>query len=132
VIGPQVKTRSLNRKLVVPDREGVGRKPREIGPRPIRVKKERPQAGMSHLEKMHLLSQCKELEIDPQEIDSSINYYENKKHLEDLAKQKGVSEEELHGQEAKIEADVSAHEEYLNQIRNELESAGYRVVEPEQ
>jgi hypothetical protein len=193
VIGPSVKTRSLNHKLILPTREGEGRKPREIKPKetvtPTQIeidkeileklkeapnlskeavvdqvsghkhsntlvqeeyeklekqgkikkqpkavkvgKKKREHTGMTHLERMHLLSQAKELELDPQEIDSKIGYYENKKHLEELARHKGVSEEELHGKEAAISADVASHEEYLHSLRNELEAAGYTVPEPE-
>jgi hypothetical protein len=137
------KTRSLQHKLVLPhDKEAVGPKPREIKPK-IKAekskkslfkigKKPKPRTGMGHLERMHLLSFAKEHELDSQEIDGKIGYYENKAHLEELAKQKGVSEEELHGKEVKIEEDVASHEEYLNNLKNELEEAGYKVELPGQ
>jgi len=132
VLSPSVKTRSLNRKLVVPSKEGVG-KPREIKAKPKAVKigkKPRERKGMGYIEKMHLESFVKEHELDRQEIDSTLTYQENKKHLEDLAKAKGVSEEEIKGKETAVEEDVSQHEQYLAQLTSELEEAGYKVIPP--
>lgn len=105
---------------------------KETKPKPVKIgKKQRERKGMTHLERMHLLSFAQEHELDSQEVDSKLSYWENKSHLEELAKAKGISEEQLHGSEAKITEDVSAHEEYLHNLRNELESAGYTVNEPE-
>lgn len=132
VIGPKLKTRSLSHKLILPTREGEGKKPREIKPRAVKIpKKPKLRTGMTHLEKMHLLSMAKQHELDPQEIDSKIGYYENKRHLEELAKEKGVSEEEIKGSEAAQEEMVSAHEEYLHHLVSELVESGYRVIGPE-
>ena len=93
-------------------------------------KKPKPKTEMTHIEKMHLLTFAKKHELDTQEIDNTLNYYENKKHLEGLAREKGVSEEEIVGSKASLEEDVSQHEAYLNQLRNELEEAGYTVYGP--
>jgi hypothetical protein len=116
----------------VPSKEGVG-KPREIKAKPKAVKigkKPRERKGMGYIEKMHLESFVKEHELDRQEIDSTLTYQENKKHLEDLAKAKGVSEEEIKGKETAVEEDVSQHEQYLAQLTSELEEAGYKVIPP--
>jgi hypothetical protein len=132
VVSPKLKTRSLSHRLVVPDREGVARKPREIKPRKeIKIgKKPKPRTGMTHLEKLHLLTFAKQHELDTQEIDSKIGYYENKQHLEQLAKEKGVSEEEIKGSEAAQEEMVSQHEEYLHHLVSELVESGYKVIGP--
>ncbi len=88
VISPKLRTRSLSHRLTLPDKEGVGRKPRMIKPRKeIKIgKKPKPRTGMTHIERMHLLTMARQHELDPQEIDSRIGYYENKQHLEQLAK----------------------------------------------
>ena len=131
VVSPNVKTHSLSRKLVLPSKEGVG-KPREIKPKAVKIgKKPRERKGMGYIEKMHLESFVKEHELDRQEIDSTLTYQENKKHLEDLAKAKGVSEEEIKGKEKVVEEDVSRHEEYLAQLKSELEQWGYQVTDPD-
>ena len=93
-------------------------------------KKPKPKTEMTHIEKMHLLTFAKKYELDTQEVDNTLNYYENKKHLEGLAREKGVSEEEIVGSKAVLEEDVSQHEAYLHQLRNELEEAGFKVIEP--
>jgi hypothetical protein len=85
---------------------------------------------MTHLEKLHLLTFAKQHELDTQEIDSKIGYYENKQHLEQLAKEKGVSEEEIKGSEAAQEEMVSQHEEYLHHLVSELVESGYKVIGP--
>jgi hypothetical protein len=93
-------------------------------------KKPKPRTEMTHIEKMHLLTMAKKHELDTQEIDNTLNYYENKKHLEELARGKGVSEEEIKGSKASLEEDVSQHEAYLSQLRGELEEAGFKVIGP--
>jgi len=93
-------------------------------------KKPKPKTEMTHIEKMHLLTFAKKYELDTQEVDNTLNYYENKKHLEGLAREKGFSQEEIEGSKAALEEDVSQHEEYLHSLRNELEEAGYTVIEP--
>ena len=96
-----------------------------IPPKP----KKPPAQKMTHIERMHLLATCKKFELDPQEIDNEINYYENKKHLQELASEKGFSEAEITSGEQEQEEWVSQFKSYLNQLKGELESAGYEVRE---
>jgi len=91
--------------------------------------KRAPAQKMTHIERMHLLATCKKFELDPQEIDNEINYYENKKHLQELASEKGFTEAEITSGEQEQEEWVSQFKNYLNQLKGELESAGYEVRE---
>lgn len=53
---------------------------------------------MRGLEQLQLSRLCSRVEVDPQEIDSSIGYFENKKHILDVAHvidREGLSEAEL-------------------------------------
>jgi hypothetical protein len=158
VLSPTVQTRSLQHRLVVPSREGQGRKPRMIKPHVSKVpivskvpvkpeahveipKKKLPkhavkmwrikpkhQVGMTHLEDMHLLAYARNHEIDSAEIDHSLTYWENKEHLQDMAKGKGSFDIEM--EEEREEEAVSQHELYLSQLKNELEQQGFKVSGP--
>jgi len=97
-----------------------------IPPKP----KKPPAQKMTHIERMHLLATCKKFELDPQEIDNTLNYYENKKHLQELASEKGFSEAEITSAEQEQKEWTSQYETYLNQLKGELKSAGYQVIEP--
>ena len=92
--------------------------------------KRQPAQKMTHIERMHLLAACKKFELDPQEIDNTLNYYENKKHLQELASEKGFSEAEITSAEQEQKEWTSQYETYLNQLKGELKSAGYQVIEP--
>lgn len=111
-------------KLPEPTKEPQ-KKAHKIVPKP----KKPPTQKMTHIERMHLLAACKKFELDPQEIDNEINYYENKKHLQELASEKGFSEAEITSGEQEQEEWVSQFKSYLNQLKGELESAGYEVRE---
>lgn len=95
-----------------------------------RKKRARPKK-MTHIERMHLLAACKKFGVDPQEIDSNISYYENKKHIQDLAKMRGYSKAEVTSSEQEARAVSSQYAQYLSSLRSELESAGYTVSGPE-
>jgi len=106
------------------------KKPREpVALKPI-AKKQPVVRKMSGIERRHLLAFCKQFELDPQEIDDSITYYENKDHLQELARERGVSEEEIVGAEQQIDLITAQYEQYLGHLRSELESAGYVISEP--
>lgn len=92
--------------------------------------KAQKRVKMSGVEKMHLSAMTKQFMIDPYEIDSTLTYSENKRHLKDLAKQKGYSEGEISGAETEKAEWVSQQEQYFSQLRGELESAGYKVTMP--
>jgi hypothetical protein len=99
--------------------------------KPLKLKKEvKPPKKMSHIEMVHLLSFSKRFELDAQEIDKEINYYENKKHLEDLASEKGFSFAEVHGFEEEAETWTAQYDQYLGNMKSELELAGYQVIGP--
>jgi len=115
------------------ERETKGKEP-QIPPKPksqpVKIgKNPKPKTRMTHIERMHLLATCKKFELDPQEIDNTLNYYENKKHLQELASEKGFSEAEITSGEQEQEEWVSQFKSYLNQLKGELESAGYQVRE---
>jgi hypothetical protein len=132
VVNPNLKTRSLSHKLILPDREGVARKPREIKPKAVRIgKKPHERHKMTGIEKAHLTAFAKKQGIDIQEIDSKINFHENKQHLTEMAKAKGATETEIHGSESAIQEAEAQHASYLHQLANELEAAGYKVEAPE-
>lgn len=90
-------------------------------------KKPKTQTKMTHIEKMHLLASCKQFEIDPYEIDDTLTYYENKKHIQELAHMKGFSESEITSMDQEMREWSSQYEEYLNHLKGELELAGYEV-----
>lgn len=118
-------------EMIVDQEKRKEEKIREASKPKVKIgKKPKPRTEMTHIEKMHLLTMAKKYELDTQEIDNTLNYYENKKHLEGLAHEKGVSEEEIKGSKATLEEDVSQHEAYLNQLRGELEEAGFKVIGP--
>jgi hypothetical protein len=152
-VGPKLKTRSLSHKLIVPTREGVGRKPRLIKPHVSKVPvkpeahveipkkkplkhavkmwriKPKPRTGMTHLEDMHLLAYARNHEIDSAEIDHSLTYWENKEHLEDLTKGKGVGFD-LEMEQEREEETVAQHEAYLSMVKDQLEQEGFKISEP--
>jgi hypothetical protein len=66
-----------------------------------------PPEKLSHIERMHLLAFAKQFEVDPQEIDSELTYYENKKHLQEAARMQGASEAEISS--AQTEMDPFSH-----------------------
>jgi len=96
----------------------------------IPKKKRPPPKKLTHIERMHLLAACKQWNIDPQEIDNELTYYENKKHVHDLARMRGVSEWQISSSEKEAKQWASQYEGYLSQLRSELESAGYEVKTP--
>jgi len=85
---------------------------------------------MTHIERMHLLAACKQFEVDPQEIDSELNYYENREHIQELARMKGFTEAEITSMEQEQKEWTSQYEQYLGSLKSELESAGYDVKGP--
>lgn len=118
-------------EMIVDQEKRKEEKVREASKPKVKIgKKPKPRTEMTHIEKMHLLTMAKKYELDTQEVDNTLNYYENKKHLEGLAREKGFSQEEIEGSKASLEEDVSQHEAYLHSLRNELEEAGYTVIEP--
>lgn len=118
-------------EMIVDQEKRKEEKVREASKPKVKIgKKPKPRTEMTHIERMHLLTMAKKYELDTQEVDNTLNYYENKKHLEGLAREKGFSQEEIEGSKASLEEDVSQHEAYLHSLRNELEEAGYTVIEP--
>lgn len=96
----------------------------------LKIKPSEPRKKLTHIEKMHLLASCKQFNIDPQEIDSKIDYYENKRHIQEMAKMKGYSEAEITSVESEQKKRVVQYEEYLHNLKNELEEAGYVITSP--
>jgi hypothetical protein len=136
-VDPKLSTKENKKRLdatvemIVDQEKRKEKKVREASKSKVKIgKKPKPKTEMTHIERMHLLTMAKKYELDTQEIDNTLNYYENKKHLEGLAREKGFSQEEIEGSKAALEEDVSQHEEYLHHLRNELEEAGYTVIEP--
>jgi len=95
-----------------------------------KIKPPKPRMKMTHIEKMHLLAQCKQFNVDPQEIDNTITYYENKKHVQEMAQAKGFSEEEIKGVEGQQREVASQMERYYGNLKSELEEVGYIVQSP--
>ncbi len=109
-------------------------KPEKKHPKPPKIpvgKKREPSGRLTHLEKMHLLAQSKKLNLDPQEIDKTITYEENKKHLQQLARERGHSESEVTSTEAESKHWTSEYQSYLSQLVGELTNAGYTITAPE-
>jgi len=107
------------------------KKPKRIRkPKKHKIKPPKPRAKMTHIEKMHLLASAKQFNIDPQEIDNTLTYYENKKHIHEMARSKGVSEMEISSSEKEAKQWTSQYEEYLGNLKGELEGAGYTVTSP--
>jgi len=100
-------------------------------PKKRKIKPPKPRQKLTHVERMHLLAACKQFGIDPQEVDNKIDYYENKKHVQTLAKMKGYSEQEISSMEQEQREWASQYQGYLNNLKSELESAGYEVSSPE-
>ncbi len=94
-----------------------------------RKKRRRPRK-MTYIERMHLKAACKKFGVDPQEIDESITYYENKKHIQDLARMKGYTQAEITSEKQEREEWTQQYEQYLSNLQGELEDAGYTVTPP--
>jgi len=106
-------------------------KPKRVKkPKKHKIKPSKPRMKMTHIEKMHLLASAKEFNIDPQEIDNTLTYYENKKHIHEMARAKGVSEMEISASEKESKEWASQYQEYLGNLKGELEGAGYTVTSP--
>ena len=90
-------------------------------------KKKRISKKMTHIEKMHLRAKCQAWNIDPQEVDNTLTYYENKRHLHSLAKDKGITEAEISSSDREARQWSSQYEGYVSQLKSELEGAGYEV-----
>jgi hypothetical protein len=74
---------------------------------------------LTPIEEKHLEDLAEKLEVDPQEIDHSISYYENKEHLQEIGKSKGAL--------------PSEHEpEALSYLEEQAGSLGRRVVTEEE
>lgn len=122
IVKPKPKEPKIKEKIEKPKKE-----PKRLK---IPKKKRPPPTKMTHIEKMHLLAASKRFNIDPYEIDNTLTYYENKKHIQELAKEKGYSEHEITSMEQESKQWASEYSEYLSHLRTELESAGYRVSSP--
>jgi len=118
------------KEVVVPKIEAKPKLTRTKKPKKHKIKAPKPRTKMTHIEKIHLLASAKQFNIDPQEIDNTLTYYENKKHIHEMARAKGVSEMEISASEKESKEWTSQYEEYLGNLRGELESAGYTVTEP--
>jgi len=101
-------------------------------PKPKIPKKRKARlAKLTHIEKIHLMSACKQFGIDPMEVDNTLIYHENKRHIRELARMKGHSEAEVAGMDTEMKEWGAQYEGYLNHLKGELESAGYQVRSPE-
>ena len=98
-------------------------------PKPVQ-RKEPVRTKLSGIERKHLMAITKRFDLDPQEVDSTLTYNENKNHLYELAREKGFSESEVSGTERELEIWVNQYDEYLSHLKTELEGAGYDVTEP--
>jgi len=132
VYSPRERMYKPTQAKVKPKEKEIKPKPK---PKPKKVKKHRikppkPRMKMTHLEKMHLLASAKQFNIDPQEVDDTLTYSENKKHIQEMAEMKGYSEAEIRGSEEESKEWSSQYQLYLNNLKGELENAGYTVTEP--
>jgi len=109
-------------------------KPQKKQPKAPKIptkKLKQPSGKMTHIEKMHLLAATKKLDLDPQEIDNTLNYEENKRHLQELARERGHTESEVTSTESEAKHWTSEYAGYLGQLIGELTNAGYTVTAPE-
>jgi hypothetical protein len=81
---------------------------------------------MTHIELMHLHALIQKYELDPQEVDSQIGYYENKKHLLELISRQGHD-----FTETDLDTIEDQFENYLDHLKSELEENGFTVIKEE-
>lgn len=104
--------------------------PKKTKPVKVKTGKTKFRHKMSGLERLHLQKQADEFGIDPQEIDPELTYSENKKHLNQIARNMGISETEIRGLEGYEKKVDSQYEQYLESLKTELENNGYVVTSP--
>jgi len=70
---------------------------------------------MTHIERTHILAPCKRFGINPMEIDDSLTYGENRRHVSEREQREWATQ----------------YKQYLDALRKKLEGAGYVVKAPD-
>jgi hypothetical protein len=113
-----------------PERKKRARKAKRKA-KPIKVSKRQVKEDMIYIEIKHLRDACDKFGVDPQEIDNTLSYSENKKHIHEMARKRGITEQEFSGEKEAMKQWKGQKTHYFDYMANQLEEAGFNVQRPD-